>query len=266
MSIQIRLPNHNNYAVTWNREKIHDLYPDSLLDSLLQSTDADMVEILQPEITPAILDILSTHKLPLSFPSPNELTMAYRYLGIPFLLALTDNGLSDYIETYRQRNWNPRVLEAKGRSRLRTLLINKMDRLFAYVLTYVPLNPEDDLEDLTTAMMATSPSAVKLLIARLPQDYKVSETQTAKLRTLACNNNYPDVVQFVLPYLELTNWNARCVFEFALIYKHSILLKEFMLSGLSAVYVDSIGRFCQRNLIDVTSLSSGDFIMMPEVE
>lgn len=124
MTLRVRLPRYNDYSVDYNRNRLLLMFPNSIFGSIIIGTDSDEVEIQEPNITPRVLEILSSlvHDQPLppdfvaesktlsELPIPEmkeeftinepELTTSSRYLGIPLLQSLSHPETVIWIQNY----------------------------------------------------------------------------------------------------------------------------------------------------------------------
>src|SRR5437016_13274734 len=84
--------NLSNYAIDLPKDKLHSVFPNSLLDNAAEL--GDDVDITQPLVTPSLLQllqqILTSGKIPSTIPSDVDYVKASTYLNIPLLVALAD--------------------------------------------------------------------------------------------------------------------------------------------------------------------------------
>lgn len=97
--IEIRLPEYDGKSWTFSREAFLRLYPESFIGLALQDTEAEVIDIVNPVITPYVMDYLT--RLFAQNPPPSSslqnLTQASRYLLMP-IMGITSNPLYSGIQ------------------------------------------------------------------------------------------------------------------------------------------------------------------------
>lgn len=85
MALRIILPLYR-YTIDLSKEKLLFEFPNSIFGTVISSTDSDVVEIQEPSVTPAVMNVVSA--LVMDYPIPKlleNMTHVSRYLGIPLL-------------------------------------------------------------------------------------------------------------------------------------------------------------------------------------
>ncbi len=106
--MDIVLTGYDNYTVTVNKDNIIELFPNSLLGTIISlDKSVELIPLTNPIITPNILNILAyiinNKTLPI-IPSDPEYAIASRYLLIEALGLLSDPDIAIFLKTYLDIN------------------------------------------------------------------------------------------------------------------------------------------------------------------
>lgn len=189
-TFQIILPNYNRYSVTFDRNLFLALFPDSVISSVLTSTDSSEIEIQESSVTPDVLNLIFAlvNEQPIPTVAEGDLLAPSRYLGIPALSRMHDWSASSS---------SPNFLPLFGL--FNALLANSDVDPFLEQLTGEELNNEDlsiIQAIVTEAMQRRHPEVVQKFLSYRP-------IQTYDLLEQAVTNNYPDIVRYLLDIQDL---------------------------------------------------------------
>ena len=275
-TLNIRLPNHDNYAVGIPKHQFLQMFPTGLIAQALDlNPSAEEIDITQPFVTPEILDFLSSlvnnQTIPATFPSNlANLGRTGHYLGIDLLSAVANPLYSQWVITNPAfagplagasapaNLLNPLSLDTYYSPAMIWAIRLKYPEMFRYLIDNTQPHPEVDDMLLPLAVLNGFNEGVRLLLQRRKVDPMTAKVDKKTVLSVFPEKRGNSDLNALLKYRSISKsflfslLNDISVFNLLAPYLHDVS-KDYLRIALEAKRMDIATQLLESGLVNISA-------------